>query len=1257
MINTNQSQTMMPHQHILYDYLNRMHDTGGFHLVDFSTGGGKTFVCLKYWCEIGHTHYKRMFFVLPQHKNIQSAIHDFEYSAKQAQYSGHYLRIKSSNGIEDFLARIESSQLLKELLAEIKQLVESNKGSSNNQSGHLHDNYRKFESALEDLSGYCHQQLNKDSREKIGEIEARLRANLKFILLSTCDLIERPEEESACIENIQKALKKVPTLDKIYPIVHLHEYPVVFMTASKTAYKIDPIVNPIFSLYGSRFVTNNLLVFDEFDTDYQELRNHLFSPLGEVLAHDLLSLFDQLRTALIEVKSKMVHDQQLEEVFQTFHGVAEQYLKQVEKVYADYAIPPLRELYYQSEGKQRPYIFKSMQSGVVFPKNVLRYMIQHNSQRNALELVSKQQEDRPTPNNEEEDPIEEPEDELSLTRLIRRILSLLRNFGRTLGECSEQMYHARLKIALQRECENQPYVLPLQSAVDNETLRHFQITKREKNGLYLVIYNLLRNHTNKQSMPFIPDDSSVFNLGAYHMTIREISHFSGYYEVDWNEIKLTPERCFYNCVANGNNTVLALSATGSIASYSTNACMDYLHNQLLQQFHTPTDAERKQFDEAYKQTQPSLEERPVICGILPELTLPKEESNPFSRSLPSYPAFEELFPKEEWPEAHRLIAELHNRLKAETHSFKDKRVPNSDEDALFYMNRYYQLLYVVRQLLDNEQIYSGITFCNNLPNDSWLWKEELLLQLADHLSGSAYSNPLLILKTDSFDDTMERFREEVARGEKRMLLTSYRTTSIGMNLVHRAPNQQELTGKLPPYWANDPDKAREKDIDMIVCQDVTNYIMQQSLNLNSKGEKEYNMLNPIFFLMVMHYNGQLSTSRMRLLIQKLCTHNFEGIRKDDRDFLIDRLMYKLGIIKQAIGRGCRRTIKGKATYIYISEGLVDTIRIAPINHSYGVEFRALMDFVKPLPMSLKLDQLLAKRPLEIRLNQANTAQEIYRKETAQSIHYYHDTNAPDVDMLTQVAQQAIERKRQLILCHPTYDQLPDDTVVSQLYIDFGEPVQRYAYKAGPYGLDGNITALGLNPNEETPSVVDEQHVYLPALMRCQIVREHFERNDIPTHWTPGRYILPPYLMLNIYKGCIGEEALRAILLMLFPDDQFVSYKGINYEVADLHSVKRQIAFDAKNYSYIRNYEGQADHATNMRFKAEKLGHTVLFVQLVGESRPDVVEKIGAHLYAIPGIIDAETGALNQEALRFLRKIYEQAPQVENEESQTPKIEQ
>ena len=96
---TTNRTTLQKHQHILYDNLSAMPEKGGFHVVDYSTGGGKTYVCLKWWCEEGHKHYKRMYFVLPQHKNIGSALSDFNSCNEAAHSQLTSLYLKSSNGI------------------------------------------------------------------------------------------------------------------------------------------------------------------------------------------------------------------------------------------------------------------------------------------------------------------------------------------------------------------------------------------------------------------------------------------------------------------------------------------------------------------------------------------------------------------------------------------------------------------------------------------------------------------------------------------------------------------------------------------------------------------------------------------------------------------------------------------------------------------------------------------------------------------------------------------------------------------------------------------------------------------------------------------------------------------------------------------------------------------------------------------------------------------------------------------------------
>ena len=156
------------------------------------------------------------------------------------------------------------------------------------------------------------------------------------------------------------------------------------------------------------------------------------------------------------------------------------------------------------------------------------------------------------------------------------------------------------------------------------------------------------------------------------------------------------------------------------------------------------------------------------------------------------------------------------------------------------------------------------------------------------------------------------------------------------------------------------------------------------------------------------------------------------------------------------------------------------------------------------------------------MNTANKAQDLYRNELYRSINYYHESAAKETDIETQVAQAAIEKKRQLIMCHPTYEKLPGDPVAAQLYIRFDEPVTSYAYKAGKKGLDGAIQEIDTQNTDATPSLVNEERTYLPDLVRNPVVRAHFEANQIPTTWAPGQYILPPYLLLNVYEALFNR---------------------------------------------------------------------------------------------------------------------------------------
>lgn len=110
------------HQQLLFEYLEGIPQTRGHHLIDVSTGGGKTYICLNYWCAEGHKHFRKLFFVLPQHKNIHSAVNDFENSKQLTGYGGSYMTVKGVDCINDFLETNNSFHVLNDLRNQLLEL-------------------------------------------------------------------------------------------------------------------------------------------------------------------------------------------------------------------------------------------------------------------------------------------------------------------------------------------------------------------------------------------------------------------------------------------------------------------------------------------------------------------------------------------------------------------------------------------------------------------------------------------------------------------------------------------------------------------------------------------------------------------------------------------------------------------------------------------------------------------------------------------------------------------------------------------------------------------------------------------------------------------------------------------------------------------------------------------------------------------------------------------------------------------------------
>ena len=1251
------------HQQLLFEYLEGIPQTRGLHLIDVSTGGGKTYICLNYWCAEGHKHFRKLFFVLPQHKNIHSAITDFENSKQLTGYGGSYMIVKGVDCINDFLETNNSFHVLKDLRNQLLELEAKVKNGDSQQYNKLISLFNSAYDNIARLSDRCGDLLSDTGRSDTNKIDADLRFQLRILLASALSLNENPKSEDDCKANVKKTLSVLPALKEIYPIIEFFDYDVYFITAAKLMYELDLIVNPKLYFNNSGLVEDSLIIMDESDKDYEEMRKHLRQADLDTKPKDLFTMLDTLSRCL-DCAQNRLHKFWEEEFRKKLIDFVTDTNNEIHQIYDDYHLARMKNIHYAPTGEiKRPFIFHSPTSGFVLPKQVQEIYLSTDEEYQCLRLnieyiPTTKGENNPITkevalDNDAINKVEKATRQIQLKTLVRRIVTYIRNVAFKLANFSQEYYDYRYKEAQRQRKLGQEVIFPDLVLARNEILSCFEIDKGTTEQLYKYILHVMGSSINPRTVPLIKGDNSFYNQGAYQIIARRrFSDSMLFYTIDWDEISSTPEKCLYNLVHERHNTIILLSATGRLPVCSSNFCLEYLKNVLKDEYHELPVKWIERFDTASAKLLPTPEERIIHSEVLPVLIARNCRTRKPFAGISKF--FRPLFPTVAWRKVEQTLSDLYDNL-----------LLKGSTNALFYMNRYYHFCFLVHRLIHEEECYSGIYFCNNLPrNDTYLWHKTTLEVLAEAIaSRTRCGNPLLILNSANFDENLVKFKRDVSNNLKRLVLTSYNTTSIGMNLVHQAPPSQALVGKLPAYWIGNSKKCVEKDIDLIACQDPTNYRAFRKgrpLELDDNLDEKESIA--IFHLQALYYTGRITEYTLFKEIQSILSTHASLYDNNYEAFQTDLNYYKLKVLKQAVGRICRRSIKGTHTNIYVEQGSLKALQSAPMDQSYGVEFRTLIDTMKQWNLqqpikyrcSVKLSNTVddhSKTVSKCRQVSIQRKEILLRADSAQQNYdsllelalsgYSRNISNPSAERSACAAQRRIERLKDYMVKHPTLAGYRETRRTRLLYFDLGENTSGYSYKLNQ-NCSGSIQEILPEKNAGYGnSWIDENEVMLPQLMRSPIVLNYFKERGFATTWKKGHLFLPPQLLKNVYQGKIGEEALKAILIHLFPNDRFVSFTGSMYELADLHAEKRMIAFDAKHYDpndYPKSIESLLP---KLRHKVNRIKQKLVIIRILGEGSKPIYE-LDPDISIVDGLIHAQTGELIYSSVEYLRHVYEQS---------------
>lgn len=1090
-------------------------------------------------------------------------------------------------------------------------------------------------SLLSDMNAYVRALRNKNdqehltkTREDFEDSERRFRKIIRSILKPYKSESER-----------RKYIERHPEwwwLEKLYPIVNMGRYPILFMTDKKFMNTIDPILSAPFTYWSETDLRSDddekhsrlrdsIVMIDEFDTFKKVIVDTLIEDnnlnIDAVRAfrttYRTLQQWRNLPAKMLQISGmwRRVYRHSIEERFTTLLRYAET----LQSKYHTEHYFKLRK--FDRHGEE----MDSVGSSFMF-RDYEQYSI-GNAYR--LEYV-------------QEDRYNYILSGSNLSTGASRISGMFYNLDDFFNQLCRLIRDLAFNYMdnLDRDDEDRGSLINcVRSIIDALEIEGDFADFVERK----VIHNRLRSKRDKRIDLLEP---TYYSRGFSYITLKDSLEKQLQTHLYYTDYDSTPEFILrHMCEV---TKVIGLSATGDILSPVCNFCLTYLddvgvylHKLSVQE----AEEIREQISEnevGFENGKSSLVAERLGCGS----TYNKDVwNNVFSKS-------------ELAAQAHTIISLV--------------RSSESEDNSA---HRYVRFLYAVNEFLTHGDIRSMLCFFTasiKAANDSPFSVEkcEALLRLIgeelrvtinvswgdieahkcyDAGEGSERVWIMQITGTN-FDEKSEYVEQILSQGEKVMVVTAYQTLGAGQNLQYRIPeNVDKNTVWVRSYEDRTEKDEREKDFDAIYLDEPTSIAPMVEYN-NRESLDRY-----LFFIEEVDASNQITLDEKRKQIGKAFPVYYSSEDRNQPKHFKEIRAYRLAkgkVIKQAIGRACRTGWKNRTVYFFLAPGLID-------NGTFSLELNEYGSF-----SNREFREVYQKCHKELEEPPSRT-EELMLNAGARAAHAL-------VDHLNRIRTamyggdpEAIEKWqswRRFVLEHPT---LPDDIsdldefgkfVVRFAYMKVREPIDEYWFgqKADfqSDGTDGLTLSFGKpRMNKEnsklTWTTMSSATAKLDMMTQIAGVKQFMESEGYATAFEPNVRVMVPSLFRNIYMGALGETVGR-FLIERDCETELSEMDPSNFEQFDF-LLPNGIPVDLKDWNE-SVYEDDNLLQNTLDLISRKMDrckvNEVVVVNIVAE-KIDILERVhtytvkdGKRIHVIPYLYGIGKGInrSNDKAIELIKEV-------------------
>lgn len=986
----------------------------------------------------------------------------------------------------------------------------------------------------------------KSLQEKIQtDLEPKFREFLRKKFFYNKSLVEK-----------KKFIKENGWFKKLYPICELEKFKVIFTTTKKFFMKINLFYRMPFYVFEDEFLKGSIVFIDEFDATKKTLLDQIIED-GTKSKIDMVKLFLNIHYALQHAimpnnllkVSEYNKNKQRDDGWKTGTEHIDENKKlfndKYDKFHFDFLLKSINFDY------KKTFLFDDGKYITIFKDNSKKYLTTYLNKAEG--------------NNSIEAKDRYLDYETTLNYLLQEIYYSVDHFIRAVFYLSQNYYFYK------NEGHPNDVRFSQEEAIFT-ILDVFNLQEEFKN----YIYDYISKGKLKSGWKSV-DKNEEIRKGFQFTEVEDSNYHDLQTQINTFNFDTTPENILIE-IAN-NSRLIGISATATLKTVIGNYDIAYIESILKEKYKKITEKDFLRISDAFDHMQD------VFKGKVSFNVDIIDDFNMFSYKDKCEQLIDKLF---------------ENGLKGKYLS-KIETVKSH-----FYYFSLLKLGYLYKELA-TKNIYSMVIFLNSLPKPNGDIDILELKILFEDISVECKTENIFyrIVQSKTFDEYMLEIKDELSKGKKAIVITTYQTIGTGKNIQYDIPNEDSVISKM--IMGENTDR-KDKDFDAIYLATPTHLTQ----NLSYKSENKYDDLARFLFQQeYLRQNKLVDYSQMRLNI----INAFKKVFYSEKYFVSndknnDLFLHTAQYIIQAVGRICRCRNKNKEIHIYSDIEIID--RLEKVKDV--LQGRLLNDEFRSL-LNVKVSERKVSG-LELYSNK--------NKQTWKTITLNSWTvrNSPE----------NVERWKDLrnfVLQYPTLD-IFKFIDYKDFYFEFDAKQSGYAYiKDRNY----NFTDIKFEYRSNMRQV-SEVDCDLQLITSVPCVYDTFNKNNYAIHFASSKFIMSESLYTQVYKGALGEVAGKAILESETGWDLEEIGDYNLYELFDYKKGNTYIDFKHWNEFYVdRNA-----HVEKIKRKLNRVnGAKAIIINLVQRADHIVRESVDEMIIEIPYLIDRDTGDICSTMIEKIEK--------------------